>query len=553
MVITGSSLQSTANAIKLCERFPDMLACTAGVHPHEAARAPADVIKRLEQLAASPHVRAIGECGLDFNRDFSGHESQLAIFEAQVELACRLNKPLFIHERDAFSQLLEVLDRIGAKYQLPKIVIHCFTGNESELREYMVRGYYIGITGFIAKKSRGEALRRFVGSVVPLERLMIETDCPYMWPDMDSRLRKYRNRNEPCTLPAVVNILAEHCYEDSNPHDIARATTMTACEFFGLGPPVVSEYPPPGLQRTTFHNQTESEQKSFSLEATPTLSSPREKYRCCLPSAEQNASSDLPSNLKHLTFLRHAQGLHNVARFSHGYTVPKKDLFDARLTDHGEKQCIDLTDAFNAATPRLGLVVCSPLRRALQTASLMLGEKRHGGMPWVALECVRERHGRNICDKRNLISATSKDFPHVDFSTFSSDEDVLWQKRRESDESVTARGFELLDWLRDTRSESHVLVVSHDSFLTTLFRSCLELLNTEAVDLKYHYLANCEYLELLVDFAPKNDTGTGTGTNSAARTPPADAQRQHRRQHSASPPPGLGGSRGSPVRTTANL
>eukprot|EP00742_Colponemidia_sp_Colp-10_P001693 GILJ01001815.1.p1 GENE.GILJ01001815.1~~GILJ01001815.1.p1 ORF type:complete len:487 (-),score=99.71 GILJ01001815.1:83-1543(-) len=228
MLLTGSSIDVTKESIALCQAHPGLFKCTAGVHPHHAKDFTADSIAALEQLASDPSVVAIGETGLDFNRNLSPREAQLDCFEKQVELACRLKKPLFVHERDAHADVVAILDKFAGR--LPPVVIHCFTGTEEELTAYLAKGYFIGLTGFVGKKKRGEAVRGFLNKL-PLEKMMLETDCPYMLGD-DSRTDAFRSRNEPCTLPHVVEVIANTLGVPME--TVATATTKTSSKFFGL-------------------------------------------------------------------------------------------------------------------------------------------------------------------------------------------------------------------------------------------------------------------------------------------------------------------------------
>jgi TatD DNase family protein len=174
-------------------------------------------------------VRAIGECGLDYNRDFSPREVQRQWFEAQVELAAELGMPLFVHERDALDDTVAVLEPHFAK--VPGAVIHCFTGNEESLDRYLELGMHIGITGWICDERRGLHLREIV-SRIPLDKLMLETDAPYLIP-RSMRPKAKSGRNEPSYLTWVLAAVAE-AYGLSE-QEVAEQTTKTAERFFDLG------------------------------------------------------------------------------------------------------------------------------------------------------------------------------------------------------------------------------------------------------------------------------------------------------------------------------
>jgi len=205
LLVTGTNILESKKAIELCQRYPGYLNCTAGIHPHYADNAQYDYIDVIKELADSLFVRAVGECGLDFNRNFSTPDNQIKIFSSQIVLAAELNLPIFLHQRDAFDKwyqlLLPYIDKI------PAMVAHCFTGSTSELQQCLDAGMYIGITGWLCDERRGKELREAV-QLIPLERLMIETDAPYLTPK-SIRPKPKSSRNEPSYLPYIVRTLAE--------------------------------------------------------------------------------------------------------------------------------------------------------------------------------------------------------------------------------------------------------------------------------------------------------------------------------------------------------
>lgn len=220
MAITGTDVEGSEEAQRIAARFPGTLYSTAGVHPHYAKDVSANYLEKLQALAASPNVVAIGECGLDFNRNFSPASDQLTVFEQQLELACELNMPVFLHERDAFEQQIQLL----TKYlpNLPGAVVHCFTGNQGQMSKYLDLGLYIGITGWLCDPKRGEDLRH-AASILTLDKVLLETDAPYLMPK--SLKTKSRN-NEPANLPHIaeelakimaveLSILQQHSYANS--------------------------------------------------------------------------------------------------------------------------------------------------------------------------------------------------------------------------------------------------------------------------------------------------------------------------------------------------
>lgn len=233
-IITGTSLGASETAIRLCGRyrdeFPNMLFATAGVHPHEASTLNGETLGKIRRLAKENPgtVVAIGETGLDFFRNFSPPEVQIAAFEAQIELAADLNLPLFLHERDAHEDQFAILKGFGR--DLPKGVIHCFTGDRKALEDYLELGLHIGITGWICDERRGRELQNLAADI-PLDRVLVETDAPYLTP-RSLNPRPANNRNEPAFLSEVVTTLAA-CRNES-PGELARQTTGNAIRLFEL-------------------------------------------------------------------------------------------------------------------------------------------------------------------------------------------------------------------------------------------------------------------------------------------------------------------------------
>jgi TatD DNase family protein len=228
IVVTGTSLEASAQAARLAEAHPDMLRATAGIHPHHARECDGQSISRLRTLAAHPSVVALGECGLDFNRNYSPHPDQEQWFVAQLELACALDKPLFLHSRDAHPRFAEILRT--HRDCLPRAVAHCFTGARDELRAYLDLDLYIGITGWICDERRGLTLRTLVRDI-PRERLMLETDAPYLTP-RDLRPQPRARRNEPAFLAHILRAVARAREEPVD--ELAAATGHNAARFFAL-------------------------------------------------------------------------------------------------------------------------------------------------------------------------------------------------------------------------------------------------------------------------------------------------------------------------------
>jgi TatD DNase family protein len=240
MLITATDLNTTKSAIARCSS-PDLF-CTAGIHPHDAGRADSassadeDWLEQLASLAQSTVVRAVGETGLDFNRNYSPANIQIDFFRRQIELAQQINKPLFVHDRDSEGEVFKQLQLAGL---LPPVVIHCFTGNAVELDQYLAADYYIGVTGWITDPRRGATLAELV-TKIPLNRLLIETDAPFLRPHNTPTTfisehnlpAKRKRRNEPALLPYVLDKLALHRRETKT--EIAAATTANASRLFGF-------------------------------------------------------------------------------------------------------------------------------------------------------------------------------------------------------------------------------------------------------------------------------------------------------------------------------
>jgi TatD DNase family protein len=232
IVITGTSLKASEDALALCARQPELLFSTAGVHPHNAKQCDARTIPALRHLTENKSVVAVGECGLDFNRNFSPPAVQEQWFEAQIKLAAETRLPLFLHERDAHQRFFEMLKTHRDAFD--QAVVHCFTGTQAELHAYLDLDLFIGITGWICDERRGLHLRELVKDI-PLDRLMIETDAPFLTPrnlSLPGQPKLKNSRNEPAYLPYVAQMIAHstgHSVET-----IAAATTENALRFFAL-------------------------------------------------------------------------------------------------------------------------------------------------------------------------------------------------------------------------------------------------------------------------------------------------------------------------------
>jgi TatD DNase family protein len=228
MIVTGSSRQGSLDAVKLAETEQGRLYATAGVHPHHAADFDDSCAALLTELAQRDVVVAIGECGLDYFRNYSPRADQMAAFRSQLEIASAVGLPVFLHQRDAHDDFVEILEPMLPN--LSRAVAHCFTGEGESLREYLAMGLWIGITGWICDERRGAHLHDIV-SIIPDDRLLIETDSPYLLPRTFQPKPKSR-RNEPAYLTEVLRIVAE-ARGQAEEH-VARITTENAIRFFDL-------------------------------------------------------------------------------------------------------------------------------------------------------------------------------------------------------------------------------------------------------------------------------------------------------------------------------
>ncbi|HEY0180053.1 MAG TPA: TatD family hydrolase [Dokdonella sp.] len=230
IVVTGASAGGSRAALELARAHPGFLYATAGVHPHHAPEYDAAADALLRELVGHDEVKAVGETGLDYHRDYSPRAAQIAAFERQLAIAADCGKPLFLHQRDAHTDFLACLDAVRGR--LGRVVVHCFTGERAELVDYLERGFHVGITGWICDERRGLHLRDLVG-LIPAERLMIETDAPYLLP-RDLPAKPPHRRNEPMYLAHVCAAVAAARGEDVAV--TAASSTAAARRFFDLPP-----------------------------------------------------------------------------------------------------------------------------------------------------------------------------------------------------------------------------------------------------------------------------------------------------------------------------
>lgn len=241
IVVTGSDTESNEKALRIAANHPGRLFCTAGCHPHRASAADETLYRRMRELAREEAVVALGEMGLDFFRDFSPRPQQELAFERQLETAAETGMPVFLHQRDAHERFLPILRQF--RDALPAAVAHCFTAGRKELYDYLDLDCHIGLTGWICDERRGSHLLELVPDV-PADRLMLETDAPYLMP-RTIRPRPETRRNEPANLPYVLKTVAAARGESERA--LAAATSATARRFFGLPEP---EYEIRGLPET---------------------------------------------------------------------------------------------------------------------------------------------------------------------------------------------------------------------------------------------------------------------------------------------------------------
>lgn len=202
----------------------------------------------------------------------------------------------------------------------------------------------------------------------------------------------------------------------------------------------------------------------------------------------------LRSSAKTVHFIRHAEGTHNKAAKEEGREAyDKEEHFDARLTDFGNEQCAALKATGHGIEKEAQLVVVSPLTRAIETAIRTVDQV--DGVPWIALECVRERSGNHPCDRRRSIQELKLEFPNIDFDAIEDDTDVHWASlnERETNEALTARGHELLEWI-SSRPETNIAVVTHSAYLLCLFNNAI--LSPPHIA---KWFENCELRTVLLD------------------------------------------------------
>jgi TatD DNase family protein len=228
MIVTGASVEGSRKAIELARAHPGRLFATAGVHPHHAADLTEGALAELKDLARESEVVAAGECGLDYFRDFSPRDLQRRAFVWQLEVAATTGKPVFLHQRDAHDDFLAILREHMAS--LAGGVAHCFTAGPKERDAYLELGLHIGITGWICDERRGTHLREVVRGI-PADRILLETDAPYLLP-RDLKPAPKSRRNEPHFLPHIAAAVAAARAESTE--TLARTATDNTRRLFRL-------------------------------------------------------------------------------------------------------------------------------------------------------------------------------------------------------------------------------------------------------------------------------------------------------------------------------
>ena len=228
-IITGSDMTSSRLAAALAAAQPSILSSTAGVHPHHAQGFDGSVREELGELLRRPPVVAVGECGLDYFRNFSPPDAQRAAFAAQLHIAAAAGKPVFLHQREAHADFRAILREFSGR--LSGGVAHCFTGSRSELEDYLALGLHVGVTGWVNDERRGQSLREAI-PYIPADRLLLETDAPYLLP-RDLKPPPKSRRNEPAFLPHIARAVA--LLRGESLASVAASTTANARRLFGLG------------------------------------------------------------------------------------------------------------------------------------------------------------------------------------------------------------------------------------------------------------------------------------------------------------------------------
>lgn len=229
MIVTGTDSLHSERAITLTEQYDSACYATVGLHPHHASDYSSALGSELREMLSHKNVVAVGECGLDFNRNFSTRQEQIRAFEAQLEIAIDIQKPVFLHQRDAHDDFIAIIK--SCRSDLGQLVAHCFTGSIEEVNDFVILDMYIGVTGWICDERRGGSLQQAVKHI-PLDRIMLETDAPYLLPRDLQEKPVEKNRNEPCYLPHIGKAVAKRM--DVEEQTLITAAYRNSCKFFNL-------------------------------------------------------------------------------------------------------------------------------------------------------------------------------------------------------------------------------------------------------------------------------------------------------------------------------
>jgi TatD DNase family protein len=226
VIAATGDLQDSKASLHIAERFPGVW-CMAGIHPHESAAAPQGYLKVLEDLAARARNVALGEIGLDYHYDYSPRDAQKRVFAEQLELTRRLGKPVVVHTREAFEDTMAILRDSGV--DAGKCVMHSFTGDADQARRVLEWGAWISFSGIVTFRSADDV--RDAARITPDDRLLIETDAPFLSPEPVRKMRP----NEPANVAHTARFLAD--LRGADPEALGERTTTNAIAFFGIDLP----------------------------------------------------------------------------------------------------------------------------------------------------------------------------------------------------------------------------------------------------------------------------------------------------------------------------
>jgi TatD DNase family protein len=222
ILTVGTDLESSLAAVKLAHKY-NLVYAAVGYHPHNAQECDLKKLDKLAQVTSEPKVVAWGEIGLDFFRQLSPREDQLKVFSRQVEMANDLKLPIIIHDRDAHKDVFAVLKKLGKGEK--RGVIHCFSGDIALAEDFIELGYYISIPGTVTYKKA--SLVKEVACDIPLERMLVETDAPFLAP-----VPKRGKRNEPLFVTYTAMEIAR--IRNIEFEEVARSTSQNAKDLFVL-------------------------------------------------------------------------------------------------------------------------------------------------------------------------------------------------------------------------------------------------------------------------------------------------------------------------------